>query len=225
MNFDTLEVTLPDPKRMNGEPALQRGCRTVPAKFVRELAGCAQYWAVVCPELRPHLSTLYALLQGGMGGRGDWASPAGDADHEVTWTEFWDTLDFVRLQLERPVTSSFKAAFQKLLPIRELLALPGIAQRTKVIGGDATLQRFGAVDWSNKRFMVEETSQFAEALTGLVESSDQVETIAVMELLAFLVFASQELLGLAVWFSMSQTIKMLPLGCASEGRGVELLVG
>ena len=40
--------------------------------------------------------------------------------------------------------------------------------------------------------MVEETSQFAEALTGLVESSDQVETIAVMELLAFLVFASQE---------------------------------
>ena len=40
--------------------------------------------------------------------------------------------------------------------------------------------------------MVEETPQFAEALTGLVESSDQVEIIAVMELLAFLVFASQE---------------------------------
>ena len=61
-----------------------------------------------------------------------------------------------------------------------------------MVGGDATLQPFGAVDWNNKRFMVEETSQFAEALTGLVESSDQVEIIAVMEFLAFLVFASQE---------------------------------
>ena len=61
-----------------------------------------------------------------------------------------------------------------------------------MVGGDATLERFGAVDWSAKRFMVEDTAQFTEALVTLVEASDHVEIIAVMELLAFLVFASQE---------------------------------
>ena len=40
--------------------------------------------------------------------------------------------------------------------------------------------------------MVENTAQFTEALVTLVETSDHVEIIAVMELLAFLVFASQE---------------------------------
>ena len=124
MNFDTLEVTLPEPKRIKakyllGEPSLQRGCTSVPAKLLRELAGCAQYWAVVCPELRPHLATIYALVQGASGSQGEWAAPAVDADHQVAWTEFWDTLGFIRLQLERPVASSLRAAFQKLLPIRE----------------------------------------------------------------------------------------------------------
>ena len=197
MNFDTLEVTLPEPKRIKakyllGESALQRGCTSVPVKLLRELAGCAQYWAVVCPELRPHLATLYALLRVPPNEKGEWAAPAEGVDPEVAWTEFWDTLDFIRLQLERPVTSSFRAAFQKLLPIRELLALPGTPERTKVVGGDATLERFGAVDWSARRFMVEDTAHFTEALVTLVETSDHVEIIAVMELLAFLVFASQE---------------------------------
>ena len=40
--------------------------------------------------------------------------------------------------------------------------------------------------------MVEGTSKFADALRILVEASDHVEIIAVMELLAFLVFASQQ---------------------------------
>ena len=193
MNFDTLEVTLPEPKRIKakyllGEPSLHRGCASVPAKLLRELAGCAQYWAV-CPELRPHLATMYALLKGAPGGKGEWAAPAVDADPQVAWTEFWDTLDFIR---ERPVASSFRAAFQKLLPIRELLALPGTTERTKVVGGDATPERLGAVDWDGRRFMVEDTSQFVEAFRSLAEASDHVEIIAIMELLAFLVFASQE---------------------------------
>ena len=124
MNFDTLEVTVPEPKRiikakyLLGESALQRGCTSVPLKLLRELAGCAQYWAVVCPELRPHLATLYALLRVPPERKGEWAAPAEGVDPEVAWTEFWDTLDFIRLQLERPITSSVRAAFQKLLPIR-----------------------------------------------------------------------------------------------------------
>ena len=63
---------------------------------------------------------------------------------------------------------------------------------TKIVGGDATLGRFGAVDWDSKRFMVEDTSRFVEALSTFAAEHDHVEIIAVMELLAFVVFAAQE---------------------------------
>ena len=47
MNFDELQVSLPEPKRMKAkyllaEATLQRGCRTIPLKLLRELAGSAQ---------------------------------------------------------------------------------------------------------------------------------------------------------------------------------------
>ena len=106
--------------------------------------------------------------------------------------EFWDALDFIRLQLERPVAASFNALFEKLLPIRELLALPGVAQRTRIVGGDATLARFGAVDWKAKRFMVAETATFDSALRSSLTEADQIEVIAIMELLTFVVFATEE---------------------------------
>ena len=65
MNFDTLQAFLLEPKRMCAKyllakPALQRGCRSVQLRFLRELAGCAQYLLIVCPLLCPHLATLYA---------------------------------------------------------------------------------------------------------------------------------------------------------------------
>ena len=53
--------------------------------------------------------------------------------------------NFVRLQLEAPLQTSFAAVFEKLLPIRERLALPGATARTRITGGDATLDRIGAV--------------------------------------------------------------------------------
>ena len=61
-----------------------------------------------------------------------------------------------------------------------------------MVGGDATLGRFGAVDWKAQRFMVSETENFANALKEVLPDSDQVEIIAIMELLAFIVFATQE---------------------------------
>ena len=61
-----------------------------------------------------------------------------------------------------------------------------------MVGGDATLGRFGAVDWKAQRFMVSETEDFANTLKEVLPDSDQVEIIAIMELLAFIVFATQE---------------------------------
>ena len=169
MNFDELQVSSPEPKRMKAkyllaEATLQRGCRTIPLKLLRKLAGSAQYWSVVCPELRPYLPILYSLMHVPSGGEGKWANPRPNEDPDRLWGEFWDALDFIRLQLERPVAASFNASFEKLLPLRELLALPGVAQRTRIVGGDATLTRFGAVDWKAKRFMVAETAAFVAAI-------------------------------------------------------------
>ena len=197
MDFDKLQVSLPEPKRIKAkylmaEATLQRGCRSIPLKLLRELAGSAQYWSVVCPELKPYLPILYSLMHVPSGAEDKWATPRPGEDPELLWEEFWDALDFIRLQLERPVRSSFNASFEKLLPIRELLALPGMASRSRMVGGDATLGRFGAVDWKAQRFMVSETENFADALKEVLPDSDQVEIIAIMELLAFIVFATQE---------------------------------
>ena len=152
MDFDKLQVSLPEPKRIKAkylmaEATLQRGCRSIPLKLLRELAGSAQYWSVVCPELKPYLPILHSLMHVPLGAEDKWAAPRIGEDPELLWEEFWDALDFIRLQLERPVRSSFNASFEKLLPIRELLALPGMASRSRMAGGDATLGRFGAVDW------------------------------------------------------------------------------
>ena len=110
-----------------------------------EVLGSAQYWSVVCPELKPYLPILYSLMHVPSGADDEWATPRPGEDPELLWEEFWDALDFIRLQLERPVRSSFNASFEKLLPIRELLALPGMAARSRMVGGDATLGRFGGV--------------------------------------------------------------------------------
>ena len=67
-----------------------------------------------------------------------------------------------------------------------------MAQRTRIVGGDATLSRFGAVDWKAKRFMVAETATFIAALRSSLSEADQVEIIAIMELLTFVVFATEE---------------------------------
>ena len=105
------------------------------------------------------------------------------------WADFWDALDFIRLQLQAPLQSSFAAV--KLLPIRERLALPGAAARTWITGGDATLDRIGAVDWGAKVFHASTVGKYREALRGIASSEDEtdIDIISIMELLAFVVLA------------------------------------
>ena len=205
MNFDTQEVRLPEPKRIKakyllGETALQRGCREVPLRLLQELIGCAQYWTVACPALTPHLPTLYHLLKGNLQGKSSSGSKntnstfvqveAVNPDEENRrWDDFWDALDSIRLQLEAPLQCSFVSVFEKLLPIRERLALPGVTARARITGGDATLERIGAVDWKAKIFHAEHVDRYREGLRNLAREGEETDIISVMELLAFVVLA------------------------------------
>ena len=74
--------------------------------------------------------------------------------------EFWDALDWIRLQKEKPWRASFRVAFGKLLPIRERLALPGMARSTRFVGGDATLDRLGAADWKALKYHSEPCQRY-----------------------------------------------------------------
>ncbi|CAE7227233.1 unnamed protein product, partial [Symbiodinium sp. CCMP2456] len=207
MDFDDLTVTLPEPKRIKAkyllsEPALARGNRQLPLGLLQEVIGCAQYWSVVCPELVPHLPSLYHLLKGNLQGTGKSAKArkqdtylqveaASEREETRRWEDFWDALDFVRLQLESPLTTSFSSAFEKLLPLRERLALPGVTARTRVTGGDATVTRIGALDWKSKAFHASETGQYVDTLRKMADAEDELEIISIMELLAFVVLACE----------------------------------
>ncbi|CAE7230388.1 GLT8D1, partial [Symbiodinium necroappetens] len=56
-------------------------------------------------------------------------------------------------------------------------------------GGDATLERIGAVDWKAKVFHAERVEQYREGLRRLAKEGDETDIISVMELLAFVVLA------------------------------------
>ncbi|CAE7249929.1 unnamed protein product, partial [Symbiodinium necroappetens] len=164
MNLDTQEVRLPEPKRIKakyllGETALQRGCREV------------SRWSK---------STTNTLVQ---------VEAANADEEERRWEDFWDALDFIRLQLEAPLQCSFVSVFEKLLPIRERLALPGVTARARITGGDATLERIGAVDWKAKVFHAEYVDRYREGLRNLAEEGGETDIISVMEFLAFVVLA------------------------------------
>ncbi|CAE7220056.1 LCP2 [Symbiodinium sp. CCMP2456] len=206
MDFDDLTVTLPEPKRIKAkyllnEPALARGNKQLPLGLLQEVIGCAQYWSVVCPELVPHLPSLYHLLKGNLQGTRKSAQArkqdtylqveaASESEADRRWEDFWDALDFVRLQLESPLTTSFSAAFEKLLPLRERLALPGVTARTRITGGDATLGRIGALR-KDRAFHASEAGPYAETLRRLADAEDELEIISIMELLAFVALACE----------------------------------
>ena len=195
LDFEEQTVVLPEPKRMKAkyllrEPQLQRGCQRVQTKLLRELAGSAQYWAVSAPELAPYLPVFYRLLQREPGDH-EWVRPRGsEAEVQAAWEEFWDALDWVRLQMEKPWGSSFRVAFGKLLPLRERLAIPGMARATRFVGGDATLHRLGAADWKDRVFHAEHCSKYLPALRAVMGEHDNLEIIGVLELLTFIVLAA-----------------------------------
>ena len=144
-------------------------------------------------------------------------------DKERRWEDFWDALDFVRLQLEAPLQTSFSAVFEKLLPVRERLALPGATTRARITGGDATLGRIVAVDWSAKVFHASTVGRFQEALRAVAYQGDETEIISVMELLAFVALACHRgpsWSGEVVLYVTDNSNVRLGLGCSRGDRGI-----
>ena len=58
-----------------------------------------------------------------------------------------------------------------MLTPNERLALPGTTQKVTWVTGDATLERFGGVDWTNSLMVVEEVKDFFPALREVVKEA------------------------------------------------------
>ena len=63
---------------------------------------------------------------------------------------------------------------------------------TRLIGGDARLDRFGSLDWGAKRFASEGAQDYAKTLKDQHPEFEHAEIISLMELLAYVAFASVE---------------------------------
>ena len=61
--------------------------------------------------------------------------------------------------------------------------------RARITGGDATLERIGAVDWKAKVFHAEQVDRYREGSRNLAREGEETDIISVMELLAFVVLA------------------------------------
>ena len=80
------------------------------------------------------------------------AQPRGtEEDQRRTWVRFWEAVELQRLLVDNRTQWEvrFTHPLTEALSIRELLALPGGSDKIVWASGDATLERLGAVDWTN----------------------------------------------------------------------------
>eukprot|EP00438_Fugacium_kawagutii_P016374 Skav203835 [mRNA] locus=scaffold4932:42892:55316:- [translate_table: standard] len=133
-------------------PEFDHGNTRVPLKLVQELRGNQQFWISVLPSLKPLLSATNALL--GPPTAEGLAQPRGDPEQQRrAWVRFWEAIELQRLLVDNRTEWGvrFTHPMTEALSLRELLALPGGRNKVVWASGDATLDRVGAVDWSNKQ--------------------------------------------------------------------------
>ena len=68
-------------------------------------------------------------------------------------------------------------------------ALPGATARTRITGGDATLDRIGAMDWKAKMFHADYVDEYRDGRRKLAREGEETDIISITELLAFVVLA------------------------------------
>ena len=199
MDCQNMTCRLPEAKALKMRyllalPELQWGCRKVRLRTGRELRGLAQYASIVMPQLRPELPVLDVLLSE-THSDGGYARPGGgDAEKEIAWQAWDETVELFRVWFETPSDGSFEGAFTDMLSARELLALPGKAATLRWIGGDATLEVIGTLDWKSKRYMREPAKEILEVLRRAPEldGEDVKIKIALAELVCYVGFAAAE---------------------------------
>ena len=197
-----MSCRLPEPKALKMRyllalPELQFGVREVKLRTARELRGLAQYAAIAMPQLRTELPVIDTMLSESLS-QGGYVRPKtarGTEDEETqAWAAWDETLELLRVSFEVPYEGNFEAAFDTVLTPRELLAVPGTEQRLRWIGGDATLEVIGTLDWKEKRFMREPARMMLSVLESAPElCGEEVEVrIALAELVCIVGFAAAE---------------------------------
>ena len=199
MDFNKDTIKMPEQKCIKGLYLLAReefqpGSRTIRTKSGHELRGSAQHWSTAFPALRAKLGVMDAMLAQS-DGNSTILRPKGDQQvQEEIWEEFHDTLDFCRILLTMSIESEFDSTFKDLLTVRERLALPDA--RIRWLGGDATKEQIGAIDWGRNEseqkayiaVRAEELLVPLRRLTGTA-AEDDADIIACVEMLTLVVLA------------------------------------
>ena len=111
---------------------------------------------------------------------------------EQAWRELWDTIEFLRLLASRPEEweSRFTTGIPGLLTPGERLSLPGEAERALWVSADATLELYGAVDWSAGICTRRSVGPDFEAMGQQLGETQPDLIISYAELMAFVAFAT-----------------------------------
>lgn len=162
-------------------------------RTARELRGLAQYASIAIPPLRTELSVLDVMLSANKAD-GGYIRPnvEGQDAAEAAWRAWDETVELLRVWFEAPYESQFEATFDEMLTPRELLAIPGRSERFRWIGGDATLEVIGTLDWKSKAFMREPAGVMLEVLRHAPElCGEEIEVrIALAELVCYVGYAA-----------------------------------
>eukprot|EP00913_Durusdinium_trenchii_P011460 g10760.t2 len=199
MNVESMTIRLPEPKALKMRyllalPELQPGGRAVRLRVAQELRGLGQYAAITIPPLRTELNTIDMFLSPSKC-EGGYIRPnvPNQEEVETAWRCWDEMLALFRLWFETPYEGSFEASMESMLTTRELLALPGMKDRLRWIGGDATPEVAGALDWKSKHYMRESAKEMLQALSRVPELSNEPDMkIALAELLCFVGLAAAE---------------------------------
>ena len=198
MNMDAMSVRLPEPKALKMRyllalPELHPGSRKIKLKTMRELRGLGQYAAITVPPLRTELNVIDQFLSPNACD-GGYAQPNGkNMEVAAAWEALDEVLEVMRVWFEVPYEGNFKASFEGVLSTKELLAVPGMSQRLRWVGGDATLDVIGALDWKSKRYMREDAKEMIGELGGIMGIKEDPEVkIAVAELVCYVGLAGAE---------------------------------
>ena len=157
------------------------------------------------PAAKPLLGTLDRMLSCA-GSEPGFAWPKGSAEQvEAAWEDWDRVLELFRLMFETPEfwAALFTTSMAGMLTPQERLALPG--QTSRFVGGDATLERVGGMDWGRqplagagegereeKAYLMTDSAPLLRQLESApgVAYATELDRIAIVELLIGVVMAT-----------------------------------
>ena len=111
---------------------------------------------------------------------------------KLTFEKFWDSVELIRVLVARPKTwaENFTNTLAGMLKPRERLALPGVADKVIWLGGDATMDICGTVQWDTKEYCRFEVQPYLARLAAIADTEEPEIIIAIAELACLVVFAA-----------------------------------